>query len=203
MKKGIIAVIIMSVFVVSLAFVQNDTAKVVNNEGKPQVTQVDKDSGQKEILTFDNMLKEKQKTRKIASISSPAPQKQPVQQVQIASTFTPTRQVSTPERKEQPQVSRGYTRTLTMVATGYTEAPEENYPYAGQPAYIGIPLGRGVVAVDPNVIPMGTKLYVEGYGEAIAADQGGAINGNRIDLFFDSKAEAYNWGMRTIKVYIR
>ena len=88
-------------------------------------------------------------------------------------------------------------------ATRFSAIVSENYPYAGHPSYIGTPLGRGVVAVDPNVIPMGTKLYVEGYGEAIAADQGGAIQGNRIDLFFDSKFEANNWGMRTVKVYIR
>jgi 3D (Asp-Asp-Asp) domain-containing protein len=100
-------------------------------------------------------------------------------------------------------VSRGATtRTLTMVATGYTDAPEENYPYAGQPSYIGLPLARGIVAVDPNVIPMGTKLYIEGYGEAIAADQGGAIKGNRIDLFFNSKWEANNWGMKSVRVTV-
>jgi 3D (Asp-Asp-Asp) domain-containing protein len=104
--------------------------------------------------------------------------------------------------QRQENVSRGGYRTITMVATGYTDAPEENYPYAGMPSYIGMPLHRGVVAVDPNVIPMGTKLYVEGYGDAIAADQGGAIKGNRIDLFFNSKSEAYNWGMRTVKVTI-
>jgi 3D (Asp-Asp-Asp) domain-containing protein len=89
-----------------------------------------------------------------------------------------------------------------MVATGYTDAPEENYPYAGQPSYIGLPLARGIVAVDPNVIPMGTKLYIEGYGEAIAADQGGAIKGNRIDLFFNSKWEANNWGMKSVRVTV-
>lgn len=101
-----------------------------------------------------------------------------------------------------PTVSRGGNRVITMVATGYTDAPEENWPYAGAPSYIGLPLARGIVAVDPNVIPMGTKLYVEGYGEAIAADQGGAIKGNRIDLFFDSKAEAFDWGMRSVKVTV-
>lgn len=100
-------------------------------------------------------------------------------------------------------VSRGSTtRTISMVATGYTDAPEENYPYAGQPSYIGLPLARGIVAVDPNVIPMGTKLYVEGYGEAIAADQGGAIKGNRIDLFFDSKWEANTWGIKPVRVTV-
>lgn len=92
--------------------------------------------------------------------------------------------------------------TISMVATGYDDSWESNYPYYGQPSYIGMPLQRGVVAVDPNVVPMGTRLYVEGYGEAIAADQGGAIKGNRIDLFFDSRQEALDWGMRTVEVTI-
>lgn len=107
-----------------------------------------------------------------------------------------------PVKRSTTEISRGGSRTLYMVATGYTDAPEENYPYAGQPSYIGMPLQRGVVAVDPHVIPMGTMLFIEGYGEAIAADQGGAIKGNRIDLFFDSKGEANTWGMRTVKVIV-
>ncbi len=105
-------------------------------------------------------------------------------------------------REEPSNVSRGVDRVISVVATGYTAAPEENWPYAGAPSYIGLPLARGIVAVDPNVIPMGTKLYIEGYGEGIAADQGGAINGNRIDLFFDSKQEANEWGMRSVNVTI-
>ena len=104
-------------------------------------------------------------------------------------------------RTTAPNVSRG-SRTMYMVASGYTAAAEENWPYAGSPSYIGLPLARGIVAVDPNVIPMGSKLYIEGYGTAIAADQGGAINGNRIDLFFDSKYEALNWGLKTVKVTV-
>lgn len=92
-------------------------------------------------------------------------------------------------------------KTLTMVATAYTSDPAENGPW-GNVAYDGQTLRRGIVAVDPNVIPMGTRLYIEGYGEAIAADQGSKIKGNRIDLFMDSKTEAYNWGMRTVKVII-
>lgn len=92
-------------------------------------------------------------------------------------------------------------KTLTMVATAYTADPAENGPW-GNVAYDGQTLRRGIVAVDPNVIPVGTRLYIEGYGEAIAADQGSQIKGNRIDLFMDSKTEAYNWGMRTVKVII-
>lgn len=108
----------------------------------------------------------------------------------------------TVSREDTVNVSRGTDRVITVVATGYTAAPEENWPYAGAPSYIGLPLARGIVAVDPNVIPMGTRLYIEGYGEGIAADQGGAIKGNRIDLFFDSKQEAFDWGMRSVQVTI-
>lgn len=107
-------------------------------------------------------------------------------------------------KQAAPNVSRGTARVrvLTMVATGYTADPAENWPYGGAPSYIGMPLQRGVVAVDPNVIPMGSRLYIEGYGEAIAADQGGAIKGNRIDLFMDSKYEAKTWGIRSVKVTV-
>lgn len=90
--------------------------------------------------------------------------------------------------------------TMNMVATGYDNSYKSNYPYYGAPSYTGLPLARGIAATDPNVIPMGTHLYVEGYGEAIAADQGNAIKGNRIDLFFDSHTEAMNWGMKNAKV---
>lgn len=99
------------------------------------------------------------------------------------------------------EVSRG-SRTMTMVATGYCPCAKCNYPYAGQPSYLGYPLGRGIIAVDPNVIPMGTRLYIEGYGSGIAADQGNAIKGMRLDLCFDSHQQALDWGIKTVKVTI-
>ena len=95
--------------------------------------------------------------------------------------------------------SRG-TRTLTLVATGYCSCAKCNYPYGGQPSYLGYPLKKGIVAVDPRVIPMGSRLYIEGYGDAIAADQGNAIKGNRIDLCFSTHQQALNWGIKTVKV---
>ncbi|NLO21208.1 MAG: hypothetical protein GX119_04325 [Syntrophomonadaceae bacterium] len=101
------------------------------------------------------------------------------------------------------QVSRsGSSRTVTMVATGYCTCAKCNYPFYGQPSYLGYPLRKGIIATDPKVIPMGTKLYVPGYGEGIAADQGGAIKGNRLDLCFSSHQQALNWGMKTVKVII-
>jgi len=59
-----------------------------------------------------------------------------------------------------------------------------------------------VIAVDPNVIPLGTKVYVEGYGYAVAGDTGSAIKGNKIDVFFPSKSAAYRWGSKRVKIKI-
>lgn len=62
--------------------------------------------------------------------------------------------------------------------------------------------GYSSIAVDPRVIPLGTKLYVPGYGYGIAEDTGGAIKGNRVDLFFTSETECDNWGVRPVDVYV-
>ncbi|WP_420541212.1 3D domain-containing protein [Priestia filamentosa] len=59
-----------------------------------------------------------------------------------------------------------------------------------------------VIAVDPSVIPLGSRVWVQGYGEAIAGDTGGAIKGNRIDLFMADQHQAKNWGSRTVQVKV-
>lgn len=64
------------------------------------------------------------------------------------------------------------------------------------------PNGLSTVAVDPNVIPLGSSLYIEGYGYAIAADTGSAIKGNIIDVYFDNSSDCYNWGRQTVKVIV-
>jgi 3D (Asp-Asp-Asp) domain-containing protein len=87
---------------------------------------------------------------------------------------------------------------LRMVATAYTAGC---YGCSGITA-LGFHAGHGIVAVDPNVIPLGTKLYVPGYGSAIAGDTGGDIHGRRIDLGFNSLAEALRFGRREITVYV-
>ena len=107
-------------------------------------------------------------------------------------TETPSRGDSVPR----------YTKVLNMVATAYCSCNKCNYPYGGQPSYIGLPLGQGIVAVDPDVIPLRTRLYVEGYGNAIAADTGGAIKGNRIDLCFPDHQAALDFGIKNVKVYV-
>lgn len=92
-----------------------------------------------------------------------------------------------------------YTKVLTFEATAYTDV--EGDSWAGITA-TGAATCEGIVAVDPKVIPLGTKLYIEGYGVAIAGDTGGAIKGHKIDLFFNSLDEVYTFGRRDKKVYI-
>jgi 3D (Asp-Asp-Asp) domain-containing protein/peptidoglycan hydrolase CwlO-like protein len=67
---------------------------------------------------------------------------------------------------------------------------------------IGLRARKGIVAVDPRVIPLGTKLYIPGYGEALAADTGSWIKGNRIDLCFETLEECYRYGRKRIKIYL-
>lgn len=66
----------------------------------------------------------------------------------------------------------------------------------------GLLVDKGVVAVDPKVIPLGSLVLVEGYGYAIAADTGKTIKGKRLDIFFHEKKECYKWGVRKKKVYL-
>jgi 3D (Asp-Asp-Asp) domain-containing protein/peptidoglycan hydrolase CwlO-like protein len=66
----------------------------------------------------------------------------------------------------------------------------------------GLPTGPGIVAVDPTVIPLGTKLYIPGYGKGVAADTGGGIKGNIIDLWYSTYAQCAKWGVRTVTITI-
>lgn len=89
---------------------------------------------------------------------------------------------------------------LSMVATAYT-AECGGCSGSGRTAS-GRPAGHGVVAVDPRVIPLGTHVYIPGYGHAVAGDTGGAIRGHRIDLGFNSNRAANQFGRRAITVYL-
>jgi 3D (Asp-Asp-Asp) domain-containing protein len=84
-------------------------------------------------------------------------------------------------------------RAITVSATGYS--------LLGSTA-TGLPVGWGVVAVDPAVIPLGTHMSIPGYGEAVAADTGGAIVGDTIDLWFPTVAQANAWGRRTVTIVL-
>ena len=108
---------------------------------------------------------------------------------------------SLPSAVQKPRQEPGmptYKHAVAMVATAYTRYDEG----CGNYTYRGTYLRRGLVAVDPEFIPLGTKLYIPGYGHAVADDIGGAIQGNRIDLAMDTLNEAYDFGIRNITVYV-
>ena len=87
---------------------------------------------------------------------------------------------------------------LHVIATAYTAGC---YGCSGITAS-GVRAGFGVIAVDPRLIPLGTRLFVPGYGRAIAGDTGGAITGRRVDLGFDTVADAMRFGRQPMTVYV-
>ncbi|WDC85051.1 3D domain-containing protein [Caloramator sp. mosi_1] len=99
-----------------------------------------------------------------------------------------------------------------MRATCYTSSYEDTGKMPGSPGFGRTATGTfarrdedgySTVAVDPKVIPLGTKLYIPGYGFAIAEDTGGAIKGNKIDLYFNPGSREYRtWGVRYVDVYV-
>ena len=101
--------------------------------------------------------------------------------------------------KKTASTPAAYKKVIAMTATAYV---------AGGTTATGRPAQWGVVAVDPRVIPLGTRVYVETadgqyiYGTAVAADTGGAIKGNKIDICVNTSSEAYAFGRRTVNVYI-
>lgn len=101
-------------------------------------------------------------------------------------------------KQEVNQVVRLANAAFDMLATAYDP---HCYGCSGTTA-IGLPAGFGIVAVDPRVIPLGTRLYIEGYGPALAGDTGGAIKGNRIDLGFNSYESAIHFGERPVRVFV-
>lgn len=105
--------------------------------------------------------------------------------------------VITNERVEIPEESLKYSKKILMFATSY----DKNCPGCSGTTATGLSTGYGVVAVDPKVIPLGSKLYIPGYGIAIAGDTGGSIKGSKIDLGFDDIKKGW-WSSRFVEVFI-
>ena len=114
-----------------------------------------------------------------------------------AAHATPPPQPAPPPPAAAPapiQPASGSGKLLTVVATAYSL-------HGGTAS--GLPTGPGVVAVDPTVIPLGTRMEIPGYGPGIAADTGTAIKGLRIDLWFPTLKQTYEWGKRTVTITLR
>src|SRR5699024_5025701 len=124
-----------------------------------------------------------------------------IEEVEEVSSQSSASAQETTTKTEQAESNQSG-QTLSVTATAYTA----KCAGCSGITYTGVDLNANpnakVIAVDPNVIPLGTEVYVEGYGNAIAADIGGAIKGNRIDIHVPTKDEAFSWGRRTVEVTI-
>lgn len=114
------------------------------------------------------------------------------------------------------KTSRGetlrYSKVINMRATSYTASFEDTGKHPGDPGFgitaTGARVRKGIIAVDPRVIPLGTRVYVElpgvaaDYGYAVAADVGGAIKGNKIDVYLETSSAVSAWGVKKVKVYV-
>ncbi len=120
----------------------------------------------------------------------------------IKQTASKKKTVASSKKKSTSSSKSSSGKVLYVSSTAYTA----NCPGCSGITATGFNLksnpGAKVIAVDPSVIPLGSKVHVEGYGTAIAADTGGAIKGNKIDVFFSSKSAAYSWGRKSVKITI-
>jgi len=123
---------------------------------------------------------------------APAPaESAPAVETQAPAEVAPAVEAAAPSSKE-----------ITVEATAYTASCEGCSGITATGINLLEDPNQKVISVDPSVIPLGSKVYVEGYGEAIAGDTGGAIKGNKIDVFIPSKQEAINFGRKQLKVTI-
>ncbi|WP_074618805.1 cell wall-binding protein EntB [Bacillus cereus] len=196
-----------------------EEAKVVKvkEEGKAQEIVKPKEEGKAQEIVKPKeeakvkeevKVKEEEKAQEIAK----AKEEEKAREIAKAKEEEKAREIAKAKEEERAKEAsknniQSAKRELTVVATAYTADPSENGTYGGRVlTAMGHDLTANpnmrIIAVDPKVIPLGSKVWVEGYGEAIAGDTGSAIKGNRIDVLMGSKSKAMNWGRQTVKVKI-
>lgn len=150
------------------------------------------ENGEKEVSTMVVLENGVEVSRQVVSEKVV---KEPVNQILSVGTlgvFIPSR-----------GTTQSFSQHIEVRASGYSSEQPALSDYTATGARVlRDPDGYSTVAVDPRVIPLGTKLYIPGYGYAIAADTGGAIKGNAIDLYFNTISECLNWGVRNVTVYV-
>ncbi|MDA1971236.1 cell wall-binding protein EntB [Bacillus cereus] len=193
-----------------------EIAKVKEEEKAQEIAKAKEEEKAREIAKA----KEEEKAREIAKAKeeervreiAKAKEEEKAREIAKAKEEEKAREIAKAKEEERAkEVSKNNIqsakRELTVVATAYTADPSENGTYGGRVlTAMGHDLTANpnmrIIAVDPKVIPLGSKVWVEGYGEAIAGDTGSAIKGNRIDVLMGSKSKAMNWGRQTVKVKI-
>ena len=140
----------------------------------------------------DTVLREMQPTRVVHYLPLSSDDGPSVEEI-LELRMPPSKHAKAPAR---------WRETLSMSTTAYEPGPTSCGKWASGYTANGTKAGYGVVAVDPAVIPLGTRLFIEGYGYAVAADTGGAIDGHDLDLGFMTVDECLQWGRRKATVYV-
>ena len=144
------------------------------------------------IRAFAQVVEDSQQDAPANTVEEPFAEVSTVEEVKAVEEVPPENVVET------SQGYLPYTQVMGMEATAYlpTDGSAEGI------TAMGIPATYGIVAVDPAIIPLGSRVYIPGYGEALAADTGGAIYGYRIDLCMEDYYQAMDFGRRTVKVFV-
>lgn len=154
------------------------------------------------IFPGDELLLEGTKTK----IVQPKKEVASITTAHQSSTVKPvTTPVTTPVAKPVTKTtapSESTTKEITVSSTAYTASCVGCSGVTSTGIDLRANPDKKVISVDPTVIPLGSHVWVEGYGEAIAGDTGGSIKGNKIDIYMKSKQDALNWGRKTVKVKI-
>jgi 3D (Asp-Asp-Asp) domain-containing protein/LysM repeat protein len=181
---------------------QTESAKTQSAEKPVKQTESAKTQSAEKPVKQTESAKTQSAEKTVKQAESPKSQsadepKQETERVETKAASQPNEQL---KEAEKTVVEAG--DTISVEATAYTVESAGGNGITT----IGIDLNKNpdakVISVDPNVIPLGTKVYVEGYGHAIAGDTGSAIKGNKIDVYLPTEEEALNWGRRTVNVTI-
>ena len=168
-----------------------------NDELTLAFTRIVEDTVEQADSSSNKTLKEAVEETMQAAETSAIKELQPIEPVKIQEP-APVVEPMPENVVDTPNGYMPYTQVFSMEATAYlpTDGSAEGL------TAMGIPATYGIVAVDPDVIPLGTKVYVPGYGVALAADTGGAIYGYKIDLCMESYDEAMDFGRRNVTVFV-
>ncbi|MFB4211685.1 peptidoglycan-binding protein [Shouchella sp. JSM 1781072] len=183
-----------------LYYNHNKVAHVVTDV-KPQEQQPKSEpSTEEEVVAHAApKVEEPKATEKAEEATNDAEEQQQEQQQTTEESVT---EEATTEEEVASTTTEPSGQTMTMEATAYTAYCNGCSGVTRTGIDLRANPNQKVVAVDPNVIPLGSRVYVEGYGEAIAGDTGGAIKGHKIDLFVQTKDEAYSFGRQQVQVTV-
>ncbi|PGK32313.1 peptidoglycan-binding protein [Priestia megaterium] len=175
---------------------QSQTASAPVAKAAPQAQQSQTAQAQQEQAAQEQTQKEQEQ----AQVAQAQAAQEQAQKEQEQAQAAAQEQAAQQQQQQSQQQASG--KSMTVEATAYTA----NCAGCSGTTATGVNLksnpNQRVIAVDPSVIPLGSKVYVEGYGQAVAADTGGAIKGNRIDVFVSSDSAAQDWGRRSVKITV-